>query len=218
MTLTVSRPKPELYEVQQLVCASANLAEIVERKARQGWHIADGRYGTTDLRKKFLRMAENAGFTDIAAAAGMQSVTPVGNVSIANRAQGGDISVANRTVSGWVTVNNHVLSVNEMPVHNHATYLPSCGDQGQDSSPHWNVNTNVVFSNVGAATDSRGASWGHGHGADFGSNPHNHTATFTAHQHNHDGTFTGAQHTNEPQHVRCVYLQYTGIRIKGVTP
>ena len=113
-------------------------------------------------------MGSAAGFTDIAAGAGAKNITPAGGVG----------------------VNNHVLSVEQMPAHNHGVGTNGYFQSGGLLEPR------IPSSSDTYRSSNAGASWAHNHGA----------------------SFSGTQHTNEPQHRVCVYLQYTGIRVKGVTP
>jgi hypothetical protein len=212
--------KPEIGQLKELKCSSTALADIVERQALKGWHIADGRHGSDDLRDQFRKAASAVGFTDVGAVGGAKEVTPAGSVSVSigSTAAGGSVSIGSTAAGGSVSVSisNHTLSTSQIPSHNHSATT------GDNEASYGYFGTQGIYTARTYSTDSTGGGGGHNHGASasFSGTSHGHTASFSGATHGHtsSGGFTGNVHTNEPQFIVVLLLQYTGVKVAGVTP
>jgi len=146
--------------------------------------------------------------------ANASNTTTTGSIAVANATQGGNITVANTTAGGNVSissvstsgnVNSHTLSTNEMPSHNHRTYMGPKNNSNnlQGDQP----GANLVYINNGgsrlgpfySATIqsfplSDGGGGGHSHG--FTGSSHSHTGTLSGTAHNHNATFSGSAHSH----------------------
>ena len=146
--------------------------------------------------------------------ANASNTTTTGSIAVANATQGGNITVANTTAGGNVSissvstsgnVNSHTLSTNEMPSHNHRTYM---GPKNSSNNLQGDVpGANLVYINNGgsrlgpfySATVqsfplSDGGGGGHSHG--FTGSSHSHTGTLSGTAHNHNATFSGTAHSH----------------------
>ncbi len=230
--------KPELGQIKELKCSGAALAAIVERQGRKGWHIADGRHGSDDLRDKF-RKSHIAQAVEVGNSGGAKTVTPSGSLNVDNKTAtgsttvnnttaGGSVGINNTTAGGSVTVNNHTLSKSQIPAHNHAgSYLQRKTSDGTSTAgARAGTSTSGSFP-LSVASDGSGGAHNHGgsfsgsahnHSGSFSGSAHNHGSSVVVNAHNHSGTLNGQSQNNEPQHIIVLVLQYTGQKIQGVTP
>ena len=129
------------------------------------------------------------------------NTTAGGNVSVANTTAGGNLSISSVSTGG--NVNSHTLSTNEMPSHNHRTYLVGSNNNSQGSTPTTptsNVNTGgnargpYYSKTISSFPLSDGGGGGHSHG--FSGSSHSHNGTLSGTAHNHNASFSGSAHNH----------------------
>ena len=129
--------KPELGEFKDLRCSSSLLAGAVERLGRKGWHIADGRHNTFDVRDKF-RKAHTTNASEQGGSGGVKSLTPNG------------------------AVQNHTLATSQMPVHGHTASLQRKTSTGSSTNGAASGNNTSGSFPVSVSNAGGGASHPHG--------------------------------------------------------
>lgn len=122
-----------------------------------GWALCNGQGGTKDLRNRFIVGA--GGSYNVGATGGNASVTPSGSIS--------------------VSVGSHVLSLNEMPSHNHRVSQQGAHGGSWYNGGGWltTINShdwgkhNVYSSNAGSSLGHNHSAWGTYTGSSFDNRP-----------------------------------------------
>lgn len=182
--------KPIIKQLKEIECAQADLAGVVAAQALKGWHIADGRYGTTDIRDKF-RKSHATNVSEIGGSGGQKTVTPTGSA------------------------NNHTLTSSETPSHYHQTVKDRGTTYTAGGTASIPVDSQSIYSrgcSYAAGSLYYGLQKSGAHDANVGRSSN--VGSGSAHNH----SLTLDSQDNEPQHIIVLVLQYTGQKIAGVTP
>ena len=129
----------EVGELRTIKTTLARVAQIVERQARKGWHIPDGRHGTDDLRATpYIKASTQAGAADVESTGGAATVTPTG------------------------TAQNHTMSEAQTAVHAHTILARTQDSTGTNTRV--NRAAGLTGNNANANTSDGGGGEPHSHG------------------------------------------------------